>query len=768
MGSKKKAPKQQVADYHMTLHVGVCSGPIDALKRIYMSEKEVWNGNATANTTLGINLPELFGGQKKEGGVGGSIHLMLGDSTQTLPETLANKLGLTTATAPGFRDLFSAWLYNGKSKAGFYWSTNSPYVRPSWWTVFRKSPGLNPAYQTIPCTVNVAATDDNPASSYVVEDNNPANIIYECLTNTDWGMGGSPSLIDTNAFLAVQQTLHSENFGLSMMWTQQATIESFINEVLDHINATMFVSPYTGLLTIKLIRGDYDPDDLFVLNESNCDVDSFQRKLWGETTNEIVVTWTNPSNEQEETVTTQDLANIAMQGGIVSDSRNYYGVRNAALAKTLANRDVRFASSPLISAEVTVDRSAWAVVPGDVCKLNYPDEGVASVAMRVMKVNYGKIGESKIKLSLIEDIFALVPVEYTAPPTSEWVDPTSNPVNFTNAKIITAPFAVMEAELGDSVMATIEYPEVTALFLAAQPNNDTYSYSLLAEELNATGGLEYTYQGNLRPVTSSTLSAPLAWQSPTSTMSIAPITVAEKPVVGGYLLIGDSAAPEDVCELAYIEADLGSNQYTIRRGILDTVPRAWSSGTRVWFFKDDYAITEPEVRSSGNNTNYKMLATTSLGTLPATSATIRPFVFSDRPWMPIRPANVIVAGVSNGEVDVVEPVATIAASWANRNRLNEPVPVLSWNAGSLSPEAGQTTTIHLYDTYDGSLIASHTGLTGTSFNIPIASFGFYPKVRVVVTAERDGYESFQAQDVTIKFPARIGYGRAWGFNYGSP
>src|SRR4029077_7040927 len=120
---------------------------------------------------------------------------------------------------------------------------------------------------------------------------------------------------------------------------------------------------------------EFMPDDSLVTN--------FSRKLWGETINEIVVTWTNPDNEEEETVVAQDLANIEAQGGVISDGRNYYGVRNAQLAMRLGQRALRSAATPLAKCDLEVNRTAWALLPGDVCKLVSPEDGIDRIVMRV-------------------------------------------------------------------------------------------------------------------------------------------------------------------------------------------------------------------------------------------------------------------------------------------------------------------------------------------------------------------------------------------------
>ena len=86
--------------------------------------------------------------------------------------------------------------------------------------------------------------------------------IHECLTHTDWGMQLPATKLDLDSFKAAADTLFSESFGMSIMWVQQATIEDFINGVLNHIAATLSPNPLTGKLRLKLLRNDYDIDNL--------------------------------------------------------------------------------------------------------------------------------------------------------------------------------------------------------------------------------------------------------------------------------------------------------------------------------------------------------------------------------------------------------------------------------------------------------------------------------------------------------------------------
>jgi hypothetical protein len=268
-------------------------------------------------------------------------------------------------------------------------------------------------------------------------DANPAHIIYECLTNTDWGMGEATTLIDVDSFEDAGVALYNEPLGLSLLWTRQAAIQDFVQEILNHINGVVYVDPQTGLLTLKLIRGDYDPDTLPTIDPSTAVLTNFGRKLWGDIVNEINVTWTNPDNEQDETVTVQDLASIATQGGIVSDSRNYYGVRYAQLAKALAARELSSAGAPLATFQAEVDRSFYFLRPASVLKVDWPEYGLVDIVVRVTSIDYGKPGDPSIKLSLIEDVFGLDVGEYADPPATAWEDPSQAPTAVTEQQAIT-------------------------------------------------------------------------------------------------------------------------------------------------------------------------------------------------------------------------------------------------------------------------------------------------------------------------------------------
>ncbi|MDX0262885.1 hypothetical protein GOC60_17025 [Sinorhizobium meliloti] len=585
-------------------------------------------------------------------------------------------------------------------------------------------------------------------------DSNPAHIIYECLVNTDWGMGSPPTAIDIASFEAAAEVLYAERFGLSMIWTQQSTIESFVSEVLDHIEAVLFVNPRNGLLTLKLIRNDYDVDALPVFTPDNSSVTKFARKLWGETINEIVVTFTNPANEEEETVTAQDLANIEAQGGIVSDGRNYYGVRVKALATRLAHRDLRAASTPLASCDIEANRAAWNLLPGDCLKLHSPDDGIDKIVMRVGPVDYGKPGESTIRASLVEDIFSLPLADYELPPDTAWqpVSETPSPADYTLA--FTLPYYLVVNEVDQTVLnAGWEYPETFAGVLAAEAGQDTAEFELFEADGDDLGTKTIVSR------------AELAADIPAEPLTVLPTfpfrTQGNPPTVGGLVLIeGADDAASEICAITG-EYPAG---YTVERGVLDTVPRAWPAGTPVWFLDANHENTDDTVRSEAETVLYRVLPRTSLGLLDANAAPVISETLSARPHLPLRPANVRVGGDPGfaGAVDQ-DGVDPIPVTWSRRNRLTEDTVIVPWDAADVTPEAGQTTRIEILD-LGGAVLALHDDIAGTAFDVPLASFAGNSRGNVRVSAKRDDLISLQAHEIEVI--VATGYGYGYGYNYG--
>ena len=96
----------QVAEYRLSLHLGVCV-EADALLGIHYGEKPAWAGEQTGRGVIHIDRPSLFGGVKKEGGTWGDVMVLPGDPDQVLPEDMAQRMDVDPFDYPAYRGIYS-------------------------------------------------------------------------------------------------------------------------------------------------------------------------------------------------------------------------------------------------------------------------------------------------------------------------------------------------------------------------------------------------------------------------------------------------------------------------------------------------------------------------------------------------------------------------------------------------------------------------------------------------------------------------------------
>lgn len=955
--------------YYMGLHFGICHGPVDEVQEITVGERQAWIGSQTTSGAIGVNAPELFGGDKREGGVYGILDVQMGESTQGTNSYLAGLLG---AVIPAFRGILSAVFRGGLV------TSNNPYVKP-WafrvkrivqgWTggtawlpekapIVFASPGgtdatvklltrfagassadvsqyalgsgtitnptgvsvadgyaqfgvipdpgatgvtgltwtssqltacgtVNPettwefifsastdtgvysGYRTIAIidTAHVAAEigrqfrinieggyvgdpptarhrlnvtpGTNPpvwtsASSYLVEDGvstfhvaiqrradgfiqifangvrvldwtgffeaggtpgvgylclcnypyddawdirchavrvssrlvysgttytvpspedltadfdvtypgivgmNPAHIIYQCLTDTAWGMGYPSGSVDDASFAAAADALFAENFGLSLLWNRQDTVESFISLVLDHIGGMLYVRPDTGAFALKLIRDDYIRDSLPLYDTSTLiSVEDYQRQAWGETVNEITVVYTDHASGKETATTVQDAANIMTQGGIVNQTRSYTGIPWPPLAARVAQRDLNAASTPLARIRLTATRAAWAVFPGDVFRLSWPEYGIDDVVYRALNVNLGTLTDGKIIIDAVEDVFGLPENTYLVDQPSEWEDPTSEPAPAPYRALLEAPYWDLVRNLSAADMAYVDNLSGYLETLATRPSNDATNYGIAAR----TGSADYTRRGNGDFCPTATISG--AMTKTTTALTLANGVDLDLVEVGGYAVIDG--------EYVLVSAlDATAGTATIARGLLDTVPVAHADGARIWF-ADGWQGFDTTEAVDGETADVKLLPLTGRGELAIADAPVNSITFDQRQYRPYPPAKVRFDGLEwpASVADATDVVLT----WAHRDRTLQTAYIVTQDEASIGPEAGVTYSLEVADE-SLAVLHSATGISASTATVPASALD-PGLLRFRLWSVRGGLSSWQVHEHWMDWAANV-------------
>lgn len=714
--------------YFLSVHLLVCRGPVDRFLEFVCGERTAYEIQFSdlpigeISSTIQINKPNLFGGDKREGGVKGRVDILMGEADLLPNPYLLSQQGPLT---PAYRGLFSLVF------SKFQWSAINPYFKQPWIRATRVQKGWCRGAPWLPIANGIAEDHNVNLDKFIQYDANPAHIIYETLTDFNWGMGYDPSDIDEISFTDAAHQLRRENFGLSLTWSGGTDAESFIKEILDHISAVLRLDLKTGKFVLKLIRGDYITQDLTVLNQSNIiELKSHQRPLYKGLANKLTVIYRD-RNGRDIPVTVNDPASIKAQGAVVTTSITYRGIRTKALAARVAIRDLNVVSTPLAKIEIITNRVLWDAEVGDVYSFNWPEIGYDLAAFRIVDINKGTLVDGKISATLVEDVFGLSDTSYTQSPGSIWQDPLQEPSPVEAAKVIEIPYYILGLTLLPYELNALLPGYGFALLLACRgiTKNPT-SVDFYESSTTAISGFTEIGSGSFAPT--GVLVNGLNYTDTAITIASFYDLAEMIAVIGGSLSL--AVIDNEFIEIVSINQSTGV--CAIKRGALDTVPNTHAVGARVFFLAGGEPVDSIE-RTDGELAYYKAIPRTGLGDLPLTSAANIQLIYGNRATRPYPPGKLLINNLTYpGSISS----DSLTVTWAHRDRLQQLVGIVDTSENSIGPELGTTYNIAIIKQSDNSILQSFTGLTGTSqvFSIVVTKPTL---VRLELYSVRGGLES---------------------------
>lgn len=512
-------------------------------------------------------------------------------------------------------------------------------------------------------------------------DMNPAHIIRECLTDPDWGMGYQDADIDDASFTAAADKLYSEAMGISLLWDRQMPIEDFIQEIVKHISATLYVSRTTGKFVLKLIRKDYDLEDLLVLDETCVEkIDNATRPTFGELTNSITVNYWDATTGQTASLTVQDQALIQMQGAVINTTLQYPGFTNSVIASRVALRGLQSLSTQLLSCTIYTNRVASQLNIGDAFKLTWPKLGVYELVMRVTGMALGDGRNNKIKITAVQDVFAFPENAVTVPPDTGWTDPSQPPSPAPYRVVTEAPYYELVQRLGQANadnQLSLNTDAGYLLATAARPESGINARLFV----DAGAGYEDTFGLDFCP------SAFLA-EGIEPGQTVVPIVNGsdlDQIQLGTHAQIGQ--------ELVRID-EVSEGSLTIGRGVLDTTPARHSAGTVILAW-DVYADSDQTEYVYGETIQVKIAPASGAGAVPLTSLTADSLTFSRRAQRPYPPGKLLLCGEAYPVA--IGGATELSAAWSHRDRLQQTAGELQdTTVGDIGPEAGTVYNLRIY------------------------------------------------------------------------
>lgn len=742
MGGKKKTTIGY--KYYMGIHSGICRGPVNALVEWKAGDKTAWRGNATANQSIRVSQPGLFGGDKKEGGIDGTLEVMMGGPAQVAPATLAGMLG---ADVPGFRGVLTLF-YDGLVSA------MNPYIKPWKFRVRRSTAGWDGgAWYPEKAMIPLAGGE--------IHAMNPVHIIYECLTNREWSRGVSRSRFADAIWRAAADQVYTEGFGLCLRWQRRSSVRSFLQTVVDHISAEVYQSRFDGLFHIRLVRDDYDADTLPLFDEDSglLSIEEDDAGTVAGAVNEIIVRWRDPITDEVRMFRERNLAAIHAQGGqVISETIEFPGIPTAQLAGRVAVRELRSRSGYLRRFKVKLDRRGFRLEPGAPFRIRDTRRGIDNMVVRAGRIEDGTLTDGAITIVAVQDVFGLPATSMSAAQPPGWQPPDNTPYAVATRRLFEATWRDLAEMIDPANLQLVGQEEARLMALAVKPTS--LSMGFVMESRVGSGAWDDTDDGSFCP---SGLTVTALSRTDTSVVLVSGSDL-DFVTPGGVALLGD--------ELVRIDAwNVSTATATIARGCVDTVPAEHAAGTRLYFFPDNPAFDETTY-SSGLTVQARLLTQTSAGTLPQASAPIDSLPLMGRQGRPYPPGRLRI----NGLAYPATVTGDVTISWSHRDRLLQADQIVDTSMTSIGPEPGTTYRVRIYS--GATLKRTYSGITGTSQiysgTDESADGGPFNPLRIVIDAVRDGLYSNQVHDIEVKrgdLPPTGGR-RAWRIkmtaNNGSP
>lgn len=717
MGSGKKVTIGY--RYYMGIHMGISRGPVNAIVAVDAGGKRAWSGNVTTSSTVNINNPGLFGGEKKEGGIEGPLHVMMGEPAQTAPAALASMLG---GDVPGFRGMCTLF-FDGLVSA------MTPYIKPWKIRVRRSTAGWDgAAWYPDKAMISLAGG--------AIHAMNPAHIIYECLTNRQWSRGMPRDRINDASFRAAADGFHAEGFGLCLRWTRQESVANFIQTVLDHVGATLYQSRFDGLFHLSLIRDNYTVSALQLFDEDSglLSIDDDDNTAASGATNEIIVQWHDPETDKDRQWRERNLAAVHADGQILSQTLRYPGIPTAGLAGRVAVRELRQRSGLLKRFKVRLDRRGYRINPGDPFRIRSLKRGIGDMVVRAGRIEDGTLTSASITITVVQDVFGLPAASMSALQPPGWVAPDATPAAVVQRRLVELTWRDLAATTDAANLAILD-PTVCQLgVLAVRPTSMSLGYTLETR----VGSGAWGEQGTGDWVASGLLVAALGRGATAFTLTAG--TDLDMVAVGALALVGN-----ELVRIATWSASTLSG--TLARGCVDTVPADHAAGARMWIMSDGIIDSDPTEYAPSVTIQARLLTQTSAGTLAGALAATDSLTLARRADRPYPPGRLRINGLANPAT----VTGAVTVSWAHRDRKLQADQVVDTEQASIGPEPGTTYRLRLYS--GATLKRTYTGIGGTSQTYTTehetADGGPFNPLRIVLDAVRDGLYSSQAHDITV-------------------
>lgn len=632
-----------------------------------VDEDSIYKNTSKGSFSGSVDNKSFFGPYVEgEGGMSGSFSYYSGSENQVVDPYAESMSG--GMISPLSNIAYFVW------KAGYIGNNGS---LKNWQFVLRRIPK--------PLALNSLYADVNTGA-------NPAYVIFDLLTDDNYGAAVSENRIDTANFNAVGKKLYDEGWGINMNLNEVGKIGDLIAQITNKIDGSLNIDKTTGKFYIKLNRQDYVVDDLPVFDESNImSISNFSKNTYTGLSNKIKITYTDKNNSYEKAqVVFKDPALTYTMARSETIEMDYSIITDADLAYRIAARDLIPYSTNLFKCEVTVNRFGSGLNIGDVLILSLKKYKIERVVMRIAEIDYGSIAEPEITISLVQDRFGF---NYTIfnraeAPAGSYIDFTALPMDL---KVIEAPyFFTNVADTNNKIIGFGQKPNSLHLNFNLTTKGSTDA------DFMPTEVVDYC------PVASlfsgiTTQSSTIQTTTGFSLESINNETDDDIHMGDNLSIIIEGDKQEFIAFRTITKNGNGFALNGLRRGLLDTIPLDFSSAAKIYFINYGYSTN----KGSFTGTIQARAITRTLRT-ELVNTTIYSVTANNRKNRPIAPGNLKINNVAFLNTMTV-PASNLTFTFNSRDKQNI---VQFYDAANTDNKDDVTYRIRIYNNTTSTLVKS--------------------------------------------------------------
>lgn len=734
MGGKGKKKTTVGYKYYWDVQAGLGRGPADELVSITADDKIVFAGTAgevTKSTSIYIDKPKLFGGDDVggEGGIQGTLEVAMGEPEQVPSAAL---LKLLTGLVPAFRGVVTTF-YSGLI------SSFSANPKPWKYRLRRCLKGWDGSVwypekaiiwlENTNASLDTELTAGQVANMQKIQAMNPAHILLEAATNRDWGRGlDRNSELNLDSYKAAADALFNEQFGLCFRYNRQDSLDTFIQQILDHICAAQYCDAETGRLTLKLIRDDYEPDTLplFTYDNGIVEIQDDDSTSQDSSPNEITVTYRDPVTNTDGYVRAQNLGAITAVG-LISNSVEYPAIPTHSLASLLAQRDLEMVTTGLKRLVIFFDRRAHALAPASVFRITAKDRGIENMVLRVGKIQ--EQDDGRLKLTVVQDVFSLSSTVYSGSESPNlWVPPDTHARPVTDWALFELPYIVLANSLPTAELNALDASSCFIGVVATPPNFTQINYKLLT---NAGSGWAEGGTGDWTPFLKLTKDAGLL-------DTVLHVQFSFIPAVGAGMLLGNELVRVDA--INYLTGEI-----VVGRGCADTLPEKHYVDDICWVYHN--AIESDDIEYlPGETVQSKLITSTNQEYLSPDDAVAKSVTLAGRQDRPYLPGNIRL----NDEPYpvVASPATEYILSWSHRDRVLQADRLIDCMQSGIGPEQNVIYKVTLQSKKTGKAIWS-VDLSDNRVNVPYTSGSGGSEHILTLRAMRDNVSSAMSWSISL-------------------